>query len=128
MTSDEEQVRTVIHDWERAVQDRDMAGVLARHSPDVVMFDVPEPIQERGLDEYRETWELFFEYSAGGVDSFHLRELEVVADASVAFAHALLDVVEVRCRVTLGLRKLDGEWTIVHEHHSSPWPNPRVVE
>jgi hypothetical protein len=38
---------------------RDLDGTLARHSPDILMFDVPEPIQARGLAEYRETWELF---------------------------------------------------------------------
>ncbi|MDQ1545577.1 MAG: hypothetical protein QOH69_481 [Actinomycetota bacterium] len=90
------------------------------------MFDVPEPIQARGLAEYRETWELFFAYSPGGVESFHLHELELVVDDTLAVAHALLDVVDVKCRLTTVLRKIDGEWMIVHEHHSSPWPNPRI--
>ncbi|MCU1413338.1 MAG: hypothetical protein JWN80_678 [Microbacteriaceae bacterium] len=125
MTTDVAQVTAIVSAWERAVQDRDMAGTLANHSPDIVMFDVPEPIQARGLAEYRETWELFFEYSKGGTDSFRLHELELAVGDIVAFAHALLDVQEVRCRVTLGLRKIGDDWVIVHEHHSSPWPNPR---
>jgi ketosteroid isomerase-like protein len=85
MATDTELVSEVIAEWEAAVQRRDMVGTLARHSPDLLMFDVPEPIQAHGLAEYRETWELFFAYSPGGVESFHL-----------------------------------------HEHHSSPWPDPRV--
>lgn len=128
MTSDEAEVRTLINEWEAAVQNRDMAGTLARHSPDLLMFDVPEPIQARGLEEYRETWDLFFRYSPGGVESFHLHELEVVVDTSVAFAHALLDVVDVKCRLTMAFRKVDGVWVVVHEHHSSPWPDPREDE
>jgi uncharacterized protein (TIGR02246 family) len=125
MASDEEQVRAVIDRWARAVQDRDLEGTLAQHAPDIVMFDVPEPIQAKGLAEYKETWELFFPYSPGGPESFRLRELRVVADSTLAFAHALLDVVDVRCRLTMAFRKVDGEWLIVHEHHSSPWPDPR---
>ena len=125
MPSDEEQVRTIIERWAEAVQNRDMEGTLARHSPDILMFDVPEPIQARGIDEYRETWELFFAYSPGAPDSFRLHELEVTATDAVAFAHSLIDVVDVKCRLTVGLRKFDGEWLIVHEHHSSPWPDPR---
>ena len=125
MTIDEDRVAAIISEWERAVQDRNMVATLARHSSDLVMFDVPEPIQARGLDEYRETWELFFAYSAGGPESFRLHELALQVGDTVAFAHALLDVAEVRCRVTIGLRKIDGDWLIVHEHHSSPWPDPR---
>ncbi|MCU1596745.1 MAG: hypothetical protein JWQ47_484 [Glaciihabitans sp.] len=98
---------------------------LSRTTPPT---DVPEPIQARGLAEYRETWELFFRYSPGGPGSFRLRELEVVAGDSVAFAHALLDVVDVKCRLRIALRKIEGEWMIVHEHHSSPWPDPRGLE
>ena len=126
MATDADLVRGVIDEWEAAVQRRDMAGTLAHHVPDILMFDVPEPIQARGLAEYRETWELFFAYSPGGVESFHLHELELVVDESLAVAHALLDVVDVKCRLTTVLRKIDGEWMIVHEHHSSPWPDPRT--
>jgi ketosteroid isomerase-like protein len=128
MTTETEQVAAIVTAWERAVQDRDMAGTLANHSDDLVMFDVPEPIQARGLAEYRETWELFFEYSKGGPESFHLHELTYQVGTDVAFAHALLDVAEVRCRVTLGLRKSENRWLIVHEHHSSPWPDPRTTD
>ncbi len=125
MTSDAELVRDVITRWETAVQNRDLAATLAGHSADILMFDVPEPIQARGLAEYAETWELFFTYSPGGVESFHLHELEFTVDESLAVAHALLDVVDVKCRLTTVLRKIDDEWMIVHEHHSSPWPDPR---
>jgi ketosteroid isomerase-like protein len=125
MESDEKLVRDIIDQWETAVQNQDMAGVLANHSPDILMFDVPEPIQAKGLAEYQETWELFFTYNSRGVAAFHLHELDVIVDESLAVAHALLDVGDVRCRLTTVLRKIDGQWMIVHEHHSSPWPDPR---
>jgi ketosteroid isomerase-like protein len=125
MESDAKLVRDIIDQWETAVQNHDMEGTLANHSPDILMFDVPEPIQARGLAEYQETWELFFKNNPGGIESFHLRELEVVVDESLAVAHALLDAGDDKCRLTTVLRKIDGQWMIVHEHHSSPWPDPR---
>jgi uncharacterized protein (TIGR02246 family) len=125
MATDEEQVRDLITAWETAVQQQDMAAVLARHAPDILMFDVPEPIQAKGMAEYQETWELFFRYNTPGVASFHLRELEVIASDTVAAAHALLDAGDDKCRLTIVLQKFDGDWMIVHEHHSSPWPDPR---
>ena len=125
MASNEDEVRDIIAQWETAVQNRDLAGTLARHARDILMFDVPEPIQAKGLSEYQETWELFFRYSKGGVDSFHLHELEVIATDILAAAHALLDAADDKCRLTMVLQKTAGEWMIVHEHHSSAWPDPR---
>jgi ketosteroid isomerase-like protein len=125
MQTDEEAVRAVIARWEAAVQNRDIAGAIANHTDDMVMFDVPEPIQARGLAEYAETWELFFKYSPGGVDSFRLHQLEIIVDQSLAVAHALLDAGDDKCRLTTVLVRVHGEWMIAHEHHSSPWPNPR---
>jgi ketosteroid isomerase-like protein len=125
-SSDELQnVTGLIRRWEAAVQRQDMAAVLAQHAPDVLMFDVPEPIQARGLAEYQETWELFFANCRPGPASFRLHELEVIVDGSLAVAHALMDATDDKCRLTSVLRKMDGEWMFVHEHHSSPWPNPR---
>jgi ketosteroid isomerase-like protein len=82
----------------------------------------------RGLDAYRETWPAFFEWQARGA-SFEIVSLEVTAGEDVAYAHALLrcgtvqalaEHPETRLRLTLGLRKKDGRWTVAHEHHSFP--------
>ena len=95
-----------------------MAGILANHTEDMVMFDVPVPLQSRGTDAYRKNWELFFQYSQGGTDSFNIVELEATAGVDVAFAHGILGVGDSRLRLTVGLRKENGEWRIAHEHHS----------
>jgi ketosteroid isomerase-like protein len=51
----------------------------------------------------------------------------VVAGEDLAFAYGLLRcgtpeeleaLPERRLRLTMGLRKVDGQWTILHEHHS----------
>ena len=90
MQDDEEQIRTLIERWAEAVHVGDMDGVLADHSDDIVMFDVPPPYDGvRGIDAYRETWPSFFEWQARGA-SFEIVSLDVTVGNEVAYAHALL--------------------------------------
>jgi uncharacterized protein (TIGR02246 family) len=129
MASDETQIRSLIERWARAVHDGDIEGVLADHSHDIVMFDVPPPSNAvRGIDAYRETWPPFFVWQEQGA-SFEIVSLEVTAGDDVAFAHALLRCgtqeelrkdPDNRLRLTVGLRKDRGRWVVAHEHHSFP--------
>jgi uncharacterized protein (TIGR02246 family) len=129
MADDELQIRALIERWAAAVHGVDMEGVLADHSDDIVMFDVPPPYEGvRGIAAYRETWPPFFEWQARGA-SFEIVSLEVTAGDAVAYAHALLrcgtpqelaDNPANRLRLTLGLRKHEGRWIVAHEHHSFP--------
>jgi ketosteroid isomerase-like protein len=61
-TDNQKAVRTLIEEWAEAVHKGDTDGVLANHSEDIVMFDVPPPADGvRGIAAYRETWPPFFE-------------------------------------------------------------------
>jgi ketosteroid isomerase-like protein len=119
-SSDEAQIRAVIENWAKAVRDVNMEGILGQHSDDILMFDVPPPLQNRGPEAYKETWDLFFQYSQGGPGTFDLKELNITAGDTVAFATSLLEVAGSTARLTLGLRKVNGDWLIAHEHHSYP--------
>lgn len=90
MSDDEKQIRALIERWAEAVHAGDLEGVLADHSDDVVMFDVPPPYEGvRGIDAYRETWPPFFEWQARGA-AFEIESLDVTAGDEVAYAYALL--------------------------------------
>ena len=125
--SDEQQIRDLIQRWATAVHIGDLPAVLADHASDIVMFDVPPPQQGvRGIDAYCDTWPGFFEWQATGA-IFEIESLEVTTGADVAFAFALLRCgttadfgrdPEYRLRLTIGLRKIDDRWTVMHEHHS----------
>ena len=127
--TDEQQIRALIEAWAIAAHDGDLTTVLADHSPDIVMFDVPPPHQGvRGIGAYRDTWPPFFEWQASGA-VFEIESLVVTAGTEVAFAYALLrcgtaaDLArdpEQRLRLTLGLRKTGLRWIVTHEHHSFP--------
>jgi uncharacterized protein (TIGR02246 family) len=129
MPNNEQQIRTLIERWAEAVHAGDLDTVLAHHSGDIVMFDVPPPDDGvRGIGAYRETWPPFFEWQARGA-SFEIVELDVTVGDDVAYAHALLrcgmpeelaERPERRLRLTLGLRSEDGRWVVAHEHHSFP--------
>ncbi|MCU1700910.1 MAG: hypothetical protein JWR34_6973 [Mycobacterium sp.] len=127
--SDDDEIRDLITGWIASVRSCDLEGVLARHDPDIVMFDVPPPFRGvRGIDEYRDSWGQFFEWLDQGA-VFELVDLDVVAGTDVAFAYALLrcgmpadfdSEPDNRLRVTVGLCKRDGHWVVTHEHHSFP--------
>jgi uncharacterized protein (TIGR02246 family) len=125
--TDERRIRELIQRWAAAVHVGDLPAVLADHSPDIVMFDVPPPYEGvRGLAAYRDSWPGFFAWQAAGA-VFEIESLDVAAGADVAFAFALLrcgtpvDFVrdpQQRLRLTLGLRKERDRWIVAHEHHS----------
>ena len=116
-------VVTVIRSWEKAIQEGDIEAILANHTKDMLMFDVPEPIQNKGLEAYRKTWKLFYQYGKPAPDVFVIEELQVTSGEHVAFATGLLRIggsKEPVCRLTLGLKNEHGKWLIAHEHHSGP--------
>ena len=127
-TEDEAVIGDLVENWARAVQTKNLNGILANHSPDILMFDVTPPIQSNGIEEYRKTWDLFFSwYQDSGV--FDIREMNITAGNDVAFVTALMrcagtesngDKTELDFRLTVGLRKIGERWIVTHEHHSIP--------
>ncbi len=91
------------------------------------MFDVTGPPQLRGMEEYEESWRNFFTW-LGDSGRFEVSELEVAGGADVAFCHGIIHCAgasstgDLTIRLTIGLLKLDGQWTVVHEHHSEAQP------
>jgi ketosteroid isomerase-like protein len=120
-------IRELIENWAKAVRDKDYDAILAHHSKDIVMYDVPEPFQSVGIDAYKKTWDIFF----GGTQlgGFDIQALHIFADENVAFGFATMKCLSRNAsgvyepldfRLTIGLKKINGEWTILHEHHSVP--------
>jgi ketosteroid isomerase-like protein len=125
---EEIRIKALLESWADAVRRHDVPAVLAHHEADIVMSDLLPPLQCKGIDAYEETWDLLFPYHKPGT-AFDIRELAVTASQDVAFAVAIM-----RCgpdsssnpadkngfpfRLTVGLRKIDGDWRIAHEHHS----------
>ena len=118
--SKEADVRSIIENWARAVAAGDRKGILAHHSPDLVMFDFPDEL--RGIEAYDRSWDFFFADPSGKI-VFEPTKIEITAGEDVAFAVCLFHCDgtsggTLDFRLTTGLRKIGGDWVIVHEHHS----------
>jgi len=127
-SSEETAVREVVEAWMAAVRREDYEGILRNHSADMVLFDVPPPFQSRGIEAYRKSWDLFFSWSSDAVP-YEVKEMAVTASSDVAFVVATMRCAEpgsngeqigLDFRLTICLRKIEGQWTIMHEHHSIP--------
>lgn len=127
-TKDEAAIRDQIERWAKAVRNKDFDGILANHSPDILMFDVPPPLQSKGIDAYRETWNLFYSWSRDDT-AFDIQEMNITAGSEVAFVTALMRCAgsaedegesELDFRLTVGLQKIGNQWIVTHEHHSIP--------
>ena len=127
--NDEAQVRAIIDERVESIRTKDISALLSNHAPDILAFDVLNPLQYSGLDKVRgraEKWLSSYQSSIG----YEIRDLGITTSTDVAFCHYLYRVsgtlkhgVEVNMwvRATVCLRKVDGNWKIEHEHQSVPF-------
>jgi uncharacterized protein (TIGR02246 family) len=127
---DQTAIHKLIEDWSAAVRRKDYDGILKRHARDILMFDVPGPFQSEGIEAYRKTWDLFFGWLSRPA-KFNFSDIRITAGADVAFVTARGNCftpddsgepTDLDFRLTMGLRKIGGEWIVEHEHHSVPAP------
>lgn len=127
--SAEDDIRELITSRIEAVRSKNVDGTRAVLAPEVVMFDVLAPLRYSGADEVGERTAKWFSSFATPI-GYEVRDLAVFAADDVAFGHYLYrvsgtlasgDAVRMWVRATLGFRKIDGRWRIVHEHDSVPF-------
>jgi uncharacterized protein (TIGR02246 family) len=125
----EGQIRALIDEQIKAVRTKDVSGLLASYAPDVVVFDLVNPLQYRGSDALRKRaaeWLSSFEGPIG----YEVRDLHITAGDNVAYCLSLNRVtgtttqgrkVDMSWRATLCCRKIDGKWMVTHGHSSVPF-------
>ena len=125
---DEGEIRQMCTDFAEALHAKDIERIMSYYASDLVAFDMMPPLRFVGRDQYRKSWELGFEMMQGAWD-FEQRDLNVQVSGDLAFCHALNHVrgkskegesVDAWMRWTSCLRKMNGNWQIVHEHNSVP--------
>ncbi|MHB2267873.1 YybH family protein [Aliihoeflea sp. PC F10.4] len=129
MIDDENQILDLLRAREDAVGRADAEAALASFEDDVLVFDLPPPLQYRGADA-KDADELraWFETWESGVVC-HLHEIDVTIEGKLAVVTALqnmkgmkrdLGAIDQWSRTTIVLRHTDNGWLIVHEHNSFP--------
>lgn len=126
---DEAQIRALIDDRVKAVRAKDINALMSNHAPDILAFDVIDPLRYTGSDAVRERAEQWFSLYQGPI-SYEVHDLSITAGDDTAFCHYLYRIngtrtdgqaIEMWVRATLCYRKIDGMWTITHEHQSVPF-------
>jgi PhnB protein len=126
MSAETAPIRAAIESALAALRAKDARAVLSHQIPDTVTYSLAPPLVLResaeGLNHWFATWR--------GPIGWDLQDLEIVTGGDVAFAYGLAHMtgtktdgeqVDLWFRQTLGLRKLGGEWKLVHQHESVPF-------
>jgi uncharacterized protein (TIGR02246 family) len=122
-------IRTIIEGWASAVRAKDANGLLAHLAPDVLLFDLIDPLQYTGVEEVRKRAEQWLSSWQGPL-LYEVRDLAITAGNEVAFCHSINRVsgvkidgtkIDMKWRATVCFREIDGDWTAIHEHSSVPF-------
>ena len=128
-TTAEAEIHALIEEQAEAIRAKDIDGSVASYAPDVLLFDVVNPLRSRGSDAARKRLAEWFSSFQGPI-SCEVRDLAVAAGDIVAFCHSLKRVsattmagqrLDMWWRATICFRKVDGAWQVTHEHASVPF-------
>ena len=130
MTSetDKAAIRAIIAAMHKAHHDKDAAAIVAPYTPDAAIFSLAPPLSHSGMDlgekqAWLDTWQGPIEHAS--------RDLDISVSGDLAFCHGYFRLAGMPksvgqeigfwMRATVCLRRIGGEWKIVHEHESVPF-------
>ncbi|MEV0899720.1 SgcJ/EcaC family oxidoreductase [Actinoplanes sp. NPDC049802] len=125
----EAELRALVEERVAAVAAKDPAPLAARQHPDIITFNVLPPLHAKGNGAVEAATRAWFDAYESGI-GYEVRDLNVTVDSDVGFCSFLYHVsgtlkgggeVDMWVRATLGCRRIDGRWLIVHDHESVPF-------
>lgn len=128
---DEADIRRLIHAWSTALEAKDVAALLADYAPHAVLYEACPPYKTEGVDNIRQVWEHCLPYFPEQFTSEH-RDVVIHVAGDVALMHGVHHIIptppdhpcgQTWMRVTIGFRRLQGRWQVIHGHVSLPF-NP----
>jgi uncharacterized protein (TIGR02246 family) len=132
LTSIEAEVRAVLDEYAAAHADRDAQRLRAPFTDDAVQYTLAPPLQQGpdtpyGTVDGVRAWLATFDGPIG----IGYRDPQIVATDGLAMVHTLTSMTATPAgapepftfwyRSTFGLRRIDGDWRIVHLHESTPF-------
>jgi ketosteroid isomerase-like protein len=112
-----------------AIRAADLDGVMPIYAPDIVTYDVQSPLRRFGAEGKRKNWVDVFTLFQPPLNC-EFRDLTITANGDMAFVTSLNRIGGTMrngnassgfwVRFTACLRRIDGDWLIVHDHASAP--------
>ncbi len=128
--TDEAAIRQLVADHTAAMRAGDADGICRPYTSDAVIFSLAPPlVQPSGGARDVAQMQTWLDEKGGSVWS-QVRDLQVTVDGDLALCTSLASMgappdspqpFTFWYRSTLGLRRLDGQWRILHEHTSTPF-------
>jgi uncharacterized protein (TIGR02246 family) len=125
----EAEIRQLFDKLAEAIRAADLDGVMPIYAPDIVTFDVQSPLRRFGAEGKRKNWVDVFTLFQAPLNC-EIRDLTITVNDDMAFAYSLNRISGTLengnasngfwVRSTACLRKIDGNWLIVHDHASAP--------
>jgi len=127
---DQPAIRTLIHDRTTAMRTGDAETICSTYAPDAVVFSLAPPLVQPP-DGTRDIGKLQAWFAEKGGSAWsEVHDLQVTVDGDLALCTSLNSMgappdspqpFTLWYRSTLGLRRTDHQWRIVHEHTSTPF-------
>ncbi len=127
--ANEAEIRALMYDTAKACRVKDAAALIANYAPDVLAFDLINPLRYEGAEAVaRRATEWFSSFK--GPIKYEITDLSIAASNETAFCHSLNHVsgtttdgkqLDMWWRATIGCQKLDGKWMVTHAHSSVPF-------
>ena len=127
--ADEVQIRALIANKIEAVRAKNVDEAVSNYAPDVLSFDVVDPLRYFGAEAIRKRLEEWFSSFQGSI-GLEIRDLSITVGEALAFSHCLNHVsatttdgrkLDMWWRETACYRKIEGKWLITHQHSSVPF-------
>jgi ketosteroid isomerase-like protein len=127
--ADEADIRQRFDKLAAAIRAADLDGVMPIYAPDIVTFDVQPPLRRVGAEGKRKNWVDVFTLFQPPLNC-EIRDLTITVNDDMAFVYSFNRISGTLkngnassgfwVRATACLRKIDGNWLIVHDHASVP--------
>lgn len=127
-TLDEADIRQCLDNLVEAIRAMDLESVMSMYAHDIVSFDIEPPLQHADAEAKKKNWIGVFAMYRRPI-GYEVRDLRITVSNDVAFGHSLNRLsgelkngnrTERWVRSTICLRKVGGDWRIVHDHVSVP--------
>ncbi|WBU64068.1 YybH family protein [Paracoccus aerodenitrificans] len=125
MRDAEAEIRDLLDTQARALQAGDVAGVMAPYAEDIVLFDLPPPLQVTadpgGLQDWIDGWDM--------PPTMRYRDMTISVSGDLAAAHGFIHTTVQRdgesggywARGSWIFRRSETGWKITHHHNSVPF-------